>query len=84
MRKFTLNRWNWSEKAGKWVYVSEKNGKRRYSYQLEPPKEFMSLMDHFAKLNEKLMNTNNPDENTTIFKELMKITKRMQAMRKGE
>lgn len=85
MRNFTPNRWNWSEKARKWVYVVQnKNGKRSYAYQLEPPKEFIDLTMELKKINDKLMGTEDPDENERLFRELMKISDRMQAMRKGE
>ena len=52
-RLFTPNRWNWSQKVGKWVYVTiTKDGKRKYQYQLEPPQEFIELTKRMKKLNE--------------------------------
>lgn len=84
MRKFTLDRWNWSQKAEKWVYVSRKNGKRKYIYQVDPPQEFIDLTMEMKKLNEKLMTIEDPEENKKLFKELMKISDRMQSMRRDE
>ena len=84
MRKFTLDRWNWSQKAEKWVYVTQRNGKRRYIYQVEPPQEFIDLTMEMKKLNEKLMQIEDPEENKKVFKELMKISERMQSMRRDE
>ena len=78
MRKFTLNRWNWSQKAEKWVYVTTEEGKRKYIYQIEPPQEFIDLTMEMKKLNEKLMEIEDPDENKKLFLE------RMQTMRRDE
>ncbi|MFW9880884.1 MAG: hypothetical protein ACFFG0_48100 [Candidatus Thorarchaeota archaeon] len=82
-RLFTPNRWNWSEKAHSWVYVEIKNGKRFYKYQLEPPQEFIELTNRMKLLNEKLLDTTDPEENAKIFNELIKISQKMQAIGKG-
>ncbi len=82
-RLFTPERWNWSQKAEKWVYVEiAKDGKRIYRYQLEPPKEFNELTKKMKNLNEKLLKTTDPDENAKIFDELMKVSQKMQEMGK--
>ena len=80
MRKYTLDRWNWSERSGKWVYVTKKKGKREYTYQLEPPKEFIELTMQIKKINQKLMKTKDPDENKKLFLQLIEISKKMQNM----
>ena len=80
MRTFTIDRWNWSERAGKWVYVTLKNGKRKYSYQLEPPQEFIDLTMKMKSINEKLMNSQDQNTKETLFKELQKLAKQMQRM----
>ncbi|MHA1688554.1 MAG: hypothetical protein ACTSUN_04345 [Promethearchaeota archaeon] len=83
MRKYTPNRWNYSEKAGKWVYVEiDENGNRIYTYKLEPPPEFIELSRQISKINKKLLNTSDAEENKRLFEELIKISKKMQAMRK--
>ena len=83
-RLFTPNRWNWSQKAEKWVYVRiNKEGKREYLYQIEPPKEFVNLTIKIKKLNEKLLETTDPDENVKIFNEIIEISKKMQEMGKS-
>ncbi|MFX0105110.1 MAG: hypothetical protein ACFE75_06440 [Candidatus Hodarchaeota archaeon] len=83
-RLFTPNRWNWSQKAEKWVYVEiTKNGKKRYHYQLDPPQEFVYLTNRMKHLNEKLLNETDPEENAKIFNELMKISQKMQDMGKS-
>ena len=83
-RLFTPNRWNWSQKAEKWVYVEiTKDGKRKYQYQIGPPQEFIELTIKMKKLNEKLLNTTDPEENAKIFNELMEISQKMQEMGKS-
>ncbi|UCC18631.1 MAG: hypothetical protein JSV62_11050 [Promethearchaeota archaeon] len=82
-RLFTPNRWNWSQKAEKWVYVKiNKDGKRFYKYQLEPPQEFIELTNKMKILNEKLLETTDPEENAKIFNELIKVSQKMQDMGK--
>ena len=80
MRRFTINRWNWSDRAEKWVYVAKKNGRRVYTYQLEPPPEFTKLTNQIVKLNDKLLTIKDPEENEKLYKELMNLSKRMQEM----
>jgi len=81
MRKYGLNRWNWSSKAQKWVYVTKKNNKRVYKYQIEPPEEFIALTNQLKDLNHKLMEVKDHEENKKLFRELMELSKKMQAMR---
>ncbi len=84
MRKFTVNRWNWSQKAGKWVFVTTEGGKRKYEYRVEAPKEFVDLTMEMKKLSDKQAKTEDPEENMKLFKELMEISRRMQQMRHEE
>ncbi|MGV9171960.1 MAG: hypothetical protein ACOC44_10285 [Promethearchaeia archaeon] len=82
MRKHGLNRWNWSERAQKWVYVElDEEGNRKYKYQLEPPQEFIDLTMKIKKLNKKLMMVTEPEENKKLYQELMKVSQKMQKMR---
>ncbi len=82
-RLFTPNRWNWSQKAEKWVYIKiNKDGKKLYQYQIDPPQEFINLTIRMKELNKKLLKTTDPDENAKIFNELMKVSKKMQDMGK--
>ena len=84
LRKYTLDRWNFSEKAGKWVYVTKrKNGRRIYYYQLKPPEEFIKYTMQIKKLNDQMLATEDLDENEKLFRELMEISKCMQNMRRG-
>ena len=81
LRKYTLDRWNWSESTGKWVYITKKRGgRRKYIYKLEPPKEFVELTMQIKKINDILMNTKDPEENKKLFLELIEISKKMQNM----
>ena len=80
MRKFTVNRWNWSEKAAKWVYVSKKEGRRIYQYQIKPPKEFIDLTIEINKLNEKLLNVGTDRENENIYTQMMDLSKKLQEL----
>ena len=82
-RLFTINRWNWSQKAEKWVYIEiTKRGRKKYRYQVEPPKEFIELTLKMKELNEKLLKTTDPEENMKVFNELMKVSQKMQEMGK--
>ena len=82
-RLFASERWNWSQRAEKWVYVELTNkGKKKYHYQVEPPKEFIELTIKMKELNEKLLKTTDPEENSKIFRKLMKVSQKMQEMGK--
>jgi hypothetical protein len=82
-RLFTPNRWNWSDKAGRWVYVEiTEDGKRKYKYKIDPPPEFVELTKQMKDLNEKLLETTDPEENMSIFNKLMQISQKMQEMGK--
>ncbi len=84
MEEFTPNRWNWCQASGKWVFIEEnEDGKRRYQYQLEPPEEFIELTMEMKRLNEEMMKTKDVEENQRIFERLMRISEKMQEMRKG-
>ncbi|MHA1671874.1 MAG: hypothetical protein ACTSV5_15075 [Promethearchaeota archaeon] len=83
MRKLSPNRWNWSEKDKKWVFIETcKNGKTLYQYRIDPPKEFVNLTYKIKILNEKMIIAKNPEESEKIFNEMMKISKKIQNMRK--
>jgi hypothetical protein len=81
MRKHQVGRWNWSERAEKWVYVSLDNGERVYKYSENPPKKFISLSKKLQKLNKKLMNEDKHEKNVEIFKKMMKVSEKMQNMK---
>jgi len=84
MRTYELNRWNWSERAKKWVYVELSKGtkkKRKYRYQVDPPQEFIDLTLQLHQLNEKLITIKDPEKNKQLYLKMMEITKRMQKMR---
>jgi hypothetical protein len=81
VRKLTPNRWNWSQKDNKWVFIESKDdGELVYYYQTNAPKEFNELILKIKVLNDKLIACKNPDENAKIFRQMMKISKRMQSM----
>ena len=84
LRYFTLDRWNWSQKAEKWVYVKILDGKRHYTYQIDPPNEFLNLSRELNEINEELMVTTDLEENEKLFKKIMVISKKMQEMGKEE
>ncbi|MFX1288048.1 MAG: hypothetical protein ACFFFY_05785, partial [Promethearchaeota archaeon] len=82
-RELTPNRWNWSQKDNKWVYIeSQNNGELIYHYQINPPKEFTELLTKIEFLNNRLVNCKDPEENTKIFREMIKVSRRMQFMSK--
>lgn len=80
-RGLTPNRWNWSQKDGKWVFIKmNENGEKEWYYRLDPPEEFNELTLKIKNLNEKLIICKNLEENDKIFDKMMKISKRMQSM----
>ncbi|KKN10232.1 hypothetical protein LCGC14_1038650 [marine sediment metagenome] len=82
-RYFTPNRWNWSQKAEKWVYIElTESGNKKYTYQVEPPQEFIDLTVRMTNLNEKLLKATNPEVKEKIFNDLTKLSKKMQNMSK--
>lgn len=82
MRRHGIGRWNYSQKADKWVYVElDEEGNRVYKYQTEPPPQFVDLSKKIAMINKKLMTTTDEKENKRLFVELMEISKKMQKMR---
>ena len=82
-RKLTIDRWNWSQQDNKWVFIeSNDNGELVYYYQINPPKEFTELISKIKVLNDKLVICKDPKENSKIFREMMKVSKRMQFMSK--
>ncbi len=81
-RKLTPNRWNWSQKDEKWIFIQQNDdGKELYYYRLDPPKEFIELTMELKELNDVLIITKNPEENAKLFNEMMKISKRLQNMK---
>jgi len=84
VRQLTLNRWNWDQTEGKWVYIELINGEKKYYYQLEPPKEFLDLTFKIKVLNDKLIACKDPIDNDKIFSKMMKISKRLQSMDKND
>jgi hypothetical protein len=80
-RKLTIDRWNWSQQDNKWVFIeSNDNGELVYYYQVNPPREFTELLFKIRFLNDKLVICKDPKENTKIFREMMRVSKRMQSM----
>jgi len=83
MRDFPIDRWNWSDELGKWVYAEEdQDGNIKYTYQVKPPKEFLILTEKLEKMNKKLMIAKDAEEKMAIFEQLMEISKEMNNMRK--
>ena len=80
MRTYTLDRWNWSERAGKWVYVTKKGRRRIYTYQLEPPPKFIELTKQLQLINQQIMASPDQDIKEDLFRELQDIANKMQMM----
>ena len=78
MRTYGLNRWNWSPKAKKWVYVEEKEGKRNYKYRKTTPCEFDSLTCEIQKLNSLLLQEEDLEKQDQIYKKLMVLSQKLQ------
>ncbi|MBN1803315.1 MAG: hypothetical protein JW891_17520 [Candidatus Lokiarchaeota archaeon] len=80
-RTFTPGRWNYSQRAKKWVFVSLlKDGKRSYKYQIDAPDEFVKLHLELKRLNDLQAETIDQEENMKLFEEMKKIAHRMQNM----
>lgn len=82
MRTHGIDRWNWSIRAGKWVYVDLKNGKREYKYQKETPNEYEILISKIKALNLDLLNEEDPEKNKALYEKMMKLTKQLQVLKK--
>lgn len=83
MSNFPIDRWNWSDELGKWVFAEkDEDGNINYTYQVEPPKEFLILTEKLDKINKKLMSAQEPQEKMSLFEDLMEISKKMNNMRK--
>jgi len=80
VRELTQNRWNWSQKDQMWVFIECDSGELIYYYQANPPEEFTEFSMKIKTLNDKLIACKDPKENSKIFGEMMKISKRMQSM----
>lgn len=84
IRELSQNRWNWSQKDQQWVFIEcDDNGTLIYHYQINPPKEFTELTMKIKSLNDKLITCKDSKENSQIFNEMMRISKRMQSMGKS-
>ena len=84
VREFTQNRWNWSQKDQQWVFIEyDNNGTLTYQYQINPPKEFTDLTMEMKALNDRLIVCKDQKENSKIFDDMMKISKKMQSMGKS-
>ena len=79
--RFGSNRWNYSQDDDEWIFIEvTEDGVENYYCQKEPPEEFIELTMKIKELNEKLIITKDNEENTRIFIEMTKITKRLQSM----
>ena len=76
-----VQRWNWSPRAGKWVYVDIKNGKKVYKYQKDTPKQYGELIKQLKDLNDKLLNENDPDINNAIYKKMIDVSQKLQEIK---
>ena len=84
VRELTQNRWKWSQKDQMWVFREcGDTGEIIYHYQVKPPKEFTEFTLKIKALNDKLITCKDPKQNSKIFNEMMKISKRMQTMSKS-
>ncbi len=81
MRKFGIDRWNWSEKAEKWVYVQIRKGKRFYRYKDAPPKEFDNFTLELQDLNRNLLMETDYDKQMRLYRRLILLSRRIQNMK---
>jgi hypothetical protein len=80
MRSYGLDRWNWSPKAKKWVYVEHRQGKRVYKYRESTPQEFENLTDEIFKLNRIMMEEEDAEKQTQLYKKLMILSQKLQQL----
>jgi len=81
---FTPERWNWSEREKKWVYVEISGGKTKYHYQTEPPDEFITISYELKRINNLIMESKDLEEKMKLFQQLMKLSRKMDSMRRGK
>lgn len=82
MRAYMVQRWNWSKRAKKWVFVNLKNGKRVYKYQKEEPKEYEELTSQIRRLNLQLLMETDLKNNVEIYRKMIKVSQQLQSMKK--
>ena len=76
-KRFGINRWV----GENWVFIElTKNGIKNYYYRKDPPEEFVELTMKIKELNDQLVITKDLEENERIFRQMMKISKRLQQM----
>lgn len=81
MRKFTPNRWNWSQKAEKWVYVRiGEDGKRHYAYSKVPPPQYLKLVKEINRINDIILNSESQEERENLFLQITSLGKQLQSM----
>ena len=78
MRTYGLNRWNWSPKAKKWVYVEVREGKRCYKYRKTTPQEFEDLTHQIQMLNRQMVEEEDLEKQDQIYRKLMILSQRLQ------
>ena len=81
MRTYGEQRWNWSSRANKWVYVYLKNGKRVYKYQDEAPNEYDEITNELKQLNLDLLEEQDEQHNKAIYMKMIELSKRLQALK---
>ena len=76
-KRFAINRWV----GENWVFIElTKNGSKNYYYRKDPPEEFVELTMKIKELNDQLVITKDLEENERIFRQMMKISKRLHQM----
>lgn len=83
LRTYGLDRWNWSQKAGKWVFVEIKGKKKIYHYQIDPPREFTELSAKIKKVNEEMIVAQDDEKCEMLYTKLMKLSNQMQTMKRS-
>jgi len=77
-----IQRWNWSKRAKKWVFVKLKNRKRIYKYQKEAPEEYEELTKQIRLLNLQLLMETDLKNNVEIYRKMIEVSQQLQTMKK--
>jgi len=79
-KRFALNRWNYYQEEDNWIFPEITENGIKNHYRKEPPEEFIELTMKITQLNDQLVLTKDLEENERIFRQMMKISKRLQQM----
>jgi len=80
-RHLTPNRWNYVKEVDMWVFLEiDEKGEEYYYFQRHAPRQFKIITDKIRILNEKMLLTEDEDENDRLFGQIMALGDKLQCM----